>query len=139
MCACSAHGVCTVIVTGMLKVAPWHPLTEADVIEAAPGSRTKVVVEAGIAMERPVWFVKLTPELVAVHPLPPVTVIAPPVATTLTRWTWKVFGLWTLTMTSPVDPGRSEVLGVSLVMAATVTICIVPVLPAPVPEPWLVK
>jgi hypothetical protein len=58
------HPSCTVIETGIEKVAPWQPFEDAVLIEAAPGRCTRVVEEAAIVVFRAVCPVKLTPVVV---------------------------------------------------------------------------
>jgi hypothetical protein len=81
-----------------------------------------------------------TPELLSVQPLPPETVMAEErFATTAVRVAGVGFGLCTRRITSALDPGRSRVAGVSPARATTVTVCMVPVLLDPVPDPADVK
>src|SRR5581483_7213084 len=58
-----------VTVTGMENVAPWHALTAAVLIEAAPARCTRVVLFPDALAVRPVWSVNVT--LAALQPLWP--------------------------------------------------------------------
>jgi hypothetical protein len=120
----------------MLNVAPWHALKDADDMDAAPGRSMVCAVFAGIDTGRSAdGTFKLTP--VVVQPEWPASGVIVPLPETLTSETVKLFGFVTLKTTSPVPPGNRGVDGVPAV--ATVTVCIVAVPPAPVPEPPLAK
>ena len=46
-----AHPFCTVTVTGTLKVAPWHPLSEDASMDTPPGMTTETGLFGGLVSE----------------------------------------------------------------------------------------
>ena len=61
---------------GSVNVAPWQPVGDAALIEAAPGRSTSVVALAAIATWSPLWATTATPVVPHV-PDPPVAVTVP--------------------------------------------------------------
>ena len=77
-----AHHFCTVIVTGMEKVAPWQPFEDDVLIVTAPArSILSPLALAGMLVAKPVWGVKVTP--VVVQPVWPASAVMVPWAVTL--------------------------------------------------------
>lgn len=120
----------------MEKIAPWQPADDAVLMATEPGRATVTVPPAAIAVDRPVWLVKVTP--VVVQELCPLSAVMVPLAVTLIRVTAKEFGLVIFTMASPEPPGSSGVVG-AVVAETRVTACKVPVLARPAALPELVK
>ena len=126
------HDECTVIVMGMLKVAPWQPLDDEEDIEAALARSKSLVVFAGIDSGRsPGGTLKVTP--VVLQSGWPESGVIVPSAEMLVSDTAKLFGFVTLKTTSPVPPGSRGEDGVPAV--PTMTVVMVPMRAEPVPEP----
>ena len=69
-----AHRRLTVILTGMWKEAPWHPFADDVAIATPLGMWTTTLVPGVTGMLSPLWVGTVTPELLAVHPIPPTTI-----------------------------------------------------------------
>jgi hypothetical protein len=123
--------------TGRWNVAPWHPLSEARLMAAAPG-RSMRCDPAATAMEGLDGKLEITP-VVAQVPSPPAAVIDP-FKVIAVRVTENELGLLTRNTTSLEVPGRRDVVGASPpVNATTLGDTSVVVAPEPEPDPTVLK
>jgi hypothetical protein len=91
-----------VTVTGTVKTAAWHVLSEALLIETELGTVSVAVAPAPTSSVRPLWFVNVTPvEASHAAPLSEVIVLLPETAVTRTG---KEFGFVRRSLRSPVAP-----------------------------------
>jgi hypothetical protein len=137
-------------VIGIWNVAPWQPEAEVAFMDAPVGTcmTTLVIGPLATVMFKPVIVGTETPELPRVmlghvpeslvQPAPPTTVTGPFWAIPVTV-TEKLLGLFSCTRKSALLPGTSCEVAVPLVVATSVTCCVVPEMADPEPDPGEVK